>query len=68
MAKLDAAERNRLPDSAFAGPDRSYPVNDPPHAKNAKARATQQEEKGNLTAAQADRIRAHANIVLGEKK
>ena len=41
MAKLDAKARNKLKDSQFAGPDRSYPVNDKPHAANAKARATQ---------------------------
>ena len=41
MAKLTAAQRNRLPDSAFAGPDRSYPVEDPKHARNALVRAAQ---------------------------
>lgn len=41
MAKLTTSERNALPDSAFAGPNRSYPVNDEAHAKNAKARASQ---------------------------
>ena len=41
MARLTAAERNALPDSAFAGPDRSYPINDPSHARNALARASQ---------------------------
>lgn len=41
MAKLTTAQRNALPDSAFAGPGRSYPVNDKSHAANAKARAAQ---------------------------
>ena len=41
MAKLTAKTRNRLPDSAFAGPDRSYPIEDPSHARNALARAAQ---------------------------
>lgn len=41
MAKLTAAARNALPDSAFAGPGRSFPVNDPAHARNALARASQ---------------------------
>jgi len=41
MAKLTTAQRNALPDSAFAGPHRSYPVNDKAHAANAKARASQ---------------------------
>lgn len=39
MAKLDAAERKELPKSDFAGPGRSYPVEDRAHAANAKARA-----------------------------
>lgn len=38
MAKLNAKKRNALPDSVFAGPDRSFPVNDPSHARNALAR------------------------------
>ena len=41
MAKLTAKRRNALPDSAFAGPGRSFPVNDPSHARNAMARASQ---------------------------
>jgi hypothetical protein len=41
MAKLTTAQRNALPDSAFAGPNRSYPVNDKAHAANAKARVSQ---------------------------
>ena len=68
MSKLTAAMRNHLPDSKFAGPDRSYPINDPSHAANAKARATQQENKGNLSPAAAARIRARANKVLSHGK
>lgn len=64
MSKLTAAMRNHLPDSKFAGPDRSYPIPDASHAANAKARATQQENKGNLSPAAASRIRARANKVL----
>lgn len=41
MAKLTAAQRKRLPASDFAGPDRSYPVNNPSHARNALARVSQ---------------------------
>lgn len=64
MSKLTAAMRNKLPAGKFAGPDRSYPVPDASHAANAKARATQQENKGTLSPAQAARIRAKANKVL----
>lgn len=41
MAKLTSKERNKLPNSAFAGPGRSYPVEDAAHARDAKARAAQ---------------------------
>jgi len=35
MAKLSAKARSKLPDSAFAGPGRSYPVQDKNHARAA---------------------------------
>ena len=66
MAKLTAARRNALPDSKFAGPGRSYPVNDRSHAQNAKARATQMVSKGKLSPEAAARIRAKANRILGK--
>lgn len=40
MGKLDAQKRNALPKKDFAGPDRSYPINDASHARNALARAS----------------------------
>ena len=40
MAKLDAKERKAIPTKDFAGPDRSYPINDKSHARNALARAS----------------------------
>jgi hypothetical protein len=41
MAPLTTKSRNALPSSAFAGPGRSYPINDPSHARNALARVSQ---------------------------
>lgn len=41
MAKLTSKARNALPDSDFAGPGRSYPVEDASHARNALSRASQ---------------------------
>jgi hypothetical protein len=64
VAKLTAKKRNKLPTSVFAGPDRSYPVNDRAHAANAKARATQMEKKGKLSPSQAAKIKAKANAKL----
>ena len=41
MAKLSAKRRNALPAKSFAGPDRSYPIEDANHARNALARVSQ---------------------------
>lgn len=38
MAKLTAKTRNAIPDKEFAGPARSYPIEDRSHAQNALAR------------------------------
>jgi hypothetical protein len=64
MSKLSTKKRNSLPDSAFAGPDRSYPITDKAHAANAKARATQQYGAGNLSESARDKIKARANAML----
>jgi len=68
MAKLTTKARNKLPNSAFAGPDRSYPVQDRSHAANAKARAQQQFNKGNMSKAELSRIDRKADKVLAKKK
>jgi hypothetical protein len=41
MSKLSTAARKRIPSKSFAGPDRSYPIEDRAHAANAKARVSQ---------------------------
>lgn len=41
MAKLTAKARKALPTKDFAGPDRSYPIEDKSHARNALARVSQ---------------------------
>lgn len=67
MSKLTAAARKRIPKSEFGLPGRrAYPMPDRAHAANAKARATQQVKKGNLSASAAARIRAKANRILGK--
>lgn len=66
MAKLTAAKRKKLPASKFAGPGKSYPVEDKAHAANAKARATQAVNAGRMSAGQAATIKAKANRVLGK--
>ena len=64
MTELTTKARNRLPDSAFAGPGRSYPVNDASHARNALARASQQRNAGKLSDAIYSRIVAKARKKL----
>jgi hypothetical protein len=68
MAKLSTTSRNKLPSSKFAGPDRSYPVEDKAHARNAKARASEEYNKGKLSASAKAKIDAKADRVLGKKK
>ena len=41
MAKLDAKERKALPGKDFAGPGRSYPIENANHARNALSRVSQ---------------------------
>ncbi len=65
MAELTARKRERLPSSKFGLPDeRKYPMPDASHARNAKARAAQQEEKGNLTKAEERKIDRKADRIL----
>jgi hypothetical protein len=66
MAKLTTKARNALPDSAFAGPDRSYPVQDASHAANAKARASQAVNAGRMSKGTEAKIDARANRKLGD--
>lgn len=65
MAKLTSKERNKLPKSDFGLPGReAYPMPDKAHAVNAKARATQMENKGKLSASSRAKIDAKANRIL----
>ena len=41
MAKLTTKARAALPTKSFAGPKRSYPIEDKAHARNALARVSQ---------------------------
>jgi hypothetical protein len=65
MAKLKAKARNALPKSAFGLPEsRKYPMPNRSHAANAKARAAQELEAGNLSQEQHDRIVRMADRIL----
>lgn len=68
MAKLTAAKRKALPKSDFGLPGRkAYPMPDKAHAVAAKARATQQVKKGNLSASSKAKIDAKANKIIKRK-
>jgi hypothetical protein len=65
MTKLKGEDREELAKSKFALPEeRKYPVEDKAHARNAKARAAQQEKAGNLSAEDRKRVDAKADEVL----
>jgi hypothetical protein len=65
MAELDAAKRDKLPAKDFAEPDkRAYPIEDKPHARNAKARAAQAVKAGRMSKAEEARIDKKADRVI----
>jgi len=65
MTKLTTKMRNKIPSNKFAMPgEKKYPIEDKAHARNAKARASQQEKKGNLSASQKAMIDRKADKVL----
>ena len=65
MAKLTTRSRNALADRVFGLPEqRKYPLDTHNRQVNAKARATQMQKKGKLSAGQAAQIKAKANRLL----
>lgn len=79
MAKITTARRKALPKSEFGLPAKAkkgprggaprgaFPIDTKARAMNAKARARQQLDDGNITRAEFDQIIARANRVLREK-
>jgi len=65
VAKLTTAKKNKEPKSEFGLPEqRKYPMPDASHARNAKARASQMEHQGKLSAADKKKIDAKADRIL----
>jgi len=65
MTKLTTKQRNKLPKSDFALPtERKYPIDTKARAANAKARAQQQYDKGNMSKSTLGKIDSKANKVL----
>ena len=65
MSTLTARRRKSLATSQFGLPEtKQYPMPDPRHAANAKARASQQQAKGKLSPSAKKRIDAKADKIL----
>lgn len=68
MAELNTNARDKLPAKDFAEPKkRAYPIEDKPHARNAKARASQAVKAGRMSKAEEKKIDAKADKVLKGK-
>jgi hypothetical protein len=67
MATMSEKQRDKLPESKFGLPDeRKYPMPDKSHARNAKARASQAQNAGRITAAEEKKIDRKADKVLNK--
>ncbi len=67
MAKLSTKARNSLPAAKFGDPkDRAYPMPDKAHARNAKARASEEYNKGNISGELKAHIDRMADRVLAK--
>jgi len=67
MAELSTDGRNALDDKVFGLPHkRTYPMPDASHARNAKARAAEEFNKGNLSSVEKAQIDRKADQILGD--
>ena len=64
MSELKAKARAKLPEKAFAGPGKSYPIPDKAHASNAEARASQAVKAGRMSKSGEKSIDAKADQKL----
>lgn len=68
MAELSPKARKKLPAKDFAEPaKRAYPIEDKPHARNAKARAAQAVKAGRMSKAEEVRIDKKAEAVMKKR-
>jgi hypothetical protein len=65
MATLSSQDRRDMPKKEFAGPGRSFPVNDANHARLAISGATRSERAGNISSSEEASIKAKARAKLG---
>lgn len=70
MAELTSKKRDKLPTKEFGlveDGERKYPMPDKSHARNAKARASQQYNKGRLSEEEKAKIDRKADKVIGKE-
>ncbi|MEP6967402.1 MAG: hypothetical protein ABI906_04930 [Pseudomonadota bacterium] len=68
MADLTKKTRDKLSANDFAEPGkRAYPLEDKPHARNAKARASQAVKAGRMSKGEKAKIDKKADAVLKKK-
>jgi hypothetical protein len=68
MARLTTQARKKLPSDKFALSGRRYPIEDKAHARDAKARASREQNAGRLSAADEAKVDRKADAVLGKKR
>lgn len=67
MGLISSKQRAKLPAKEFGLPaEKKYPMPDKNHARVALGRATQMENEGKLSEANAAKVRAKAKKVLGK--
>jgi hypothetical protein len=67
MATMSDKKRDKLPESKFGLPEeRKYPMPDKSHARNAKARASQAQNAGRISAADEKKIDRKADKILNK--
>lgn len=64
MAKLTAAARKKMPAKKFAGPGKSFPINDKVHQREAISGATRSANAGNISPMEAAIIKSKARAAL----
>lgn len=69
MADLTTKQKDKMKEKTFGLPgERKYPMPDKSHARNAKARASEEYNKGNLSEEEKAKIDRKADKILGEDK
>lgn len=68
MSKLSAKQRKAMPKADFAGPGRSFPIEDAGHARAAISGSSRSANAGNISKATAASVKARARTKLKKGK